>query len=292
MRPQSSNVHRAIARIAGRAKGVVTRSELMEAGLSAGQVKRRVRSGLLIPEFPGVYRVGHAAASTEAKYMAAVKACGEGAALSGLAAAHRMGLIKGRPPAPEVAAPARREIRGILTHESSRIERWTFDGIPTTTVARTLVDLAGRLTEEELTLACHRAQANYGTTPRQVEQVLQHRPTTRGANKLRRAIRGETHVSLSALERKFLRRLGEANLPLPDETNQYAGTKRVDCRWRKQKLTVELDSYTFHNTRHAFEQDRRREREAYARGDDFRRYTWGDVFEDAAPMLKELAGLL
>ena len=62
----------------------------------------------------------------------------------------------------------------------------------------------------------------------------------------------------------------------------------MDCRWPEYGLTVELDSYRFHNTRHAWEQDHRREREARARGDDFRRYTYGDVFENPAPMLAEL----
>jgi hypothetical protein len=55
---------------------------------------------------------------------------------------------------------------------------------------------------------------------------------------------------------------------------------------------VELDSFQFHNSRHTWERDRRREREAYARGDQFRRYTWGDVFETPAPMLAELATIL
>ena len=125
-----------------------------------------------------------------------------------------------------------------------------------------------------------------------MEAVLKRRPTSPGAANLRRAIRGDTHLSLSALERKFLQRLREANLPLPDQTNKIAGSKRVDCRWTQQRLTVELDSYRFHNSRYAFEQDRKRERDAYARGDDFRRYTWGDVFERPAAMLAELRGLL
>ena len=71
-----------------------------------------------------------------------------------------------------------------------------------------------------------------------------------------------------------------------------AGSKRVDCRWPEFQVTVELDSYRFHNSRHSWEADRRREREAYARGDSFRRYTYGDVFEDATQMLRELGGLL
>jgi hypothetical protein len=66
----------------------------------------------------------------------------------------------------------------------------------------------------------------------------------------------------------------------------------VDCRWPAQRLTVELDSYRYHSSRHAWEQDRRREREAHARGDDFRRYTYGDVMERPRLMLAELRVVL
>jgi hypothetical protein len=65
----------------------------------------------------------------------------------------------------------------------------------------------------------------------------------------------------------------------------------VDCRWPEQRLTVELDSYRYHQSRHAWEQDRRREREARVRGDEFRRYTWSDV-EEPRLMLAELRNLL
>ena len=76
------------------------------------------------------------------------------------------------------------------------------------------------------------------------------------------------------------------------QTNRPAGGRRVDCRWPEHRLTVELDSYRYHHSRHAWEQDRRREREARARGDEFRRYTYGDVFEHPAAMLAELRKLL
>ncbi len=66
----------------------------------------------------------------------------------------------------------------------------------------------------------------------------------------------------------------------------------MDCRWPEHRLTVELDSYRYHRSRHAWEQDRRREREAHARGDDFRRYTHDDVLEEPRLMLRELDGLL
>ena len=69
-------------------------------------------------------------------------------------------------------------------------------------------------------------------------------------------------------------------------------SRRVDCRWLDHRLTVELDSYRYHRSRHAWELDRRREREAHARGDAFRRYTHDDVFEQPKPMLAELERLL
>lgn len=117
---------------------------------------------------------------------------------------------------------------------------------------------------QDLARACHEAGVLHGTTPRHVEAVLEHRPNTPGAKQLRRLLHGDVQVTLSALERRFLERLKEAALPLP-EMNRVAGTRRVDCRWPDHRLTVELDSYRFHNTRHAWERDRRREREAHAR---------------------------
>jgi very-short-patch-repair endonuclease len=121
--------------------------------------------------------------------------------------------------------------------------------------------------------------------------VLARRPRSPGAGKLRAVLRGEARVALSKLERRFLERLRQAGLPLP-RTNRPAGGRFVDCRWPDQRVTVELDSYRYHRSRYAWEQDRRREREAYARGDQFRRYTYGDVFEEPEAMLTELRGLL
>jgi very-short-patch-repair endonuclease len=131
----------------------------------------------------------------------------------------------------------------------------------------------------------------HGTTPKQVEAVLAQRPRVKGAAALHAITRGDAHVTLSALERAFLQRLKQAGLPLPD-TNTEASGRRVDCRWPTHHLTVELDSYRYHHSRHAWEQDRRREREAHARGDQIRRYTYADVTEHPHAMLAELAEML
>jgi hypothetical protein len=249
---------------------------------------------VLLREYPGVYFVGHRAPKVEARYLAAIYACGQGALLSGRAAGHLLGLLKGRQPAPEVTTPTERRIEGIHTRRSRKIDRreaTVLRSIPVTTVARTLVDLAGVLALDELARACHEAGVRYRTTPAQVEAILARRPNSRGAAKLRRVLRGEVHVTLSKLEQRFLELLRESGLVLP-HTNRLAGGRRVDCRWQEQRLTVELDSYRYHQSRHAWEQDRRREREARTRGDDFRRYTYGDVLEHPGSMLRELRALL
>ena len=160
-----------------------------------------------------------------------------------------------------------------------------------TTVPRTLVDLAPELSLDALARACHEAGVRYQTTPAQVEIVLARRPNAAGAKKLRQIIHGDAHVTLSKLEARFLELLQDAGLPLP-VTNRQAGSHRVDCRWPEHQLTVELDGYRFHNSRYSWEQDRHREREARARGDDFRRYTWSDVAENPTQMLGELVSAM
>jgi very-short-patch-repair endonuclease len=290
---KGETVEEVLARIARRQHGVVTRKQLLDAGVSSDEIRWRLRQGSLIRVHAGVYRVGHKAPNIEARYHAAVLACGEGAVLSGEAAAYLWGLVKGTAPPPEVTAPKRRRVKGVRTRHARRAETEATlrHGIPITTVPRTLVDLSSLLQLDDLARACHEAGVLHRTTPRHVEAVLELRPNTPGARRLRKVLRGEAHVTLSTLERRFLERLREARLPLPI-TNKPAGEKRVDCRWPQHKLTVELDSYRFHNSRHAWEQDRRREREAHARGDQFRRYTRDDVFEQPQPMLGELSALL
>jgi very-short-patch-repair endonuclease len=181
-------------------------------------------------------------------------------------------------------------IEGVRTQRSRRLDPAdvaVFRAIPVTTVARTLVELAAELSVDDLARACHEAGVRYRVTPKAVEAVLERRPNSRGARNLRRVMSGEVRVSLSKLEARFLEHMRAEKFRLPI-TNRPAGGHRVDWRWPEHGLTVELDGYRFHNSRHSWEQDRRREREARARGDDFRRYTYHDVFEDPRLMLAEL----
>jgi very-short-patch-repair endonuclease len=177
----------------------------------------------------------------------------------------------------------------VLTHvrELAPGDATTHRGIPITTVPRTIVDLAAVLSPPNLARAVHEAAVLHRVEPDQVEEVLARRHNWPGCRGLRAVLHGDVPITQSRLESAFLERLREAGLP-PPRTNKRIGGRIVDCRWPQHRLTVELDSYRYHRTRHAWEQDRRREREARARGDDFRRFTYADVFEDPRAMLSEL----
>lgn len=283
-----------MARIATEHHGVVTATQLLEAGLTRSGVRRRVAKGRLHPLFRGVYRVGHAAPSVLATYMGAVLACGPGAVLSGAAAAFLWGLVKSAAPPAEVSVERDRSIEGVVVHRVRFLagpDRDELHRIPITTVPRTLVDLAGRLSLDALARAAHEAEARHGVDATAVLASLGRRPNSPGAANLREIFEGQHRVTLSELERRFLGVLRSEELPLP-LTNRPKGGRFVDCRWPERRLTVELDSYRYHHSRHAWEMDRRREREARARGDEFRRYTWDDVTVHTALTLRELRPLL
>lgn len=286
---------RLIASLAATSHGVVTRALLLRRGVTRRQLERRLARGTLIRVHRGVYRVGHAAPSVEASYLAAVLACGEDALLGGRAAAWLQRLLGGPPPAPRVWARGAARVPGVVVRRARDVAGWeraSYRGVPCTSVARTLLDLAAGLPLDDLALAAHRAWTENRVGGEQVAAILARHPKAPGRAKLRAVALGEAPVTIGELERRFRRRLREAGLPMPDQSNRVVGSFRVDCRWVTERLTVELDSFGFHNSRVAWERDHRRAREAYARGDEHRRYTYADVLEDPAAMLAELAGLL
>src|SRR5687768_6905523 len=97
-----TTVEQRLAGMAEAAHGVVTRAQILASGVTDAQIEQRLRTGALLREHRGVYRVGHQAPSIGARYLAAVRACGEHALLSGRAAGHLLGLLRGPAPAPEV----------------------------------------------------------------------------------------------------------------------------------------------------------------------------------------------
>jgi hypothetical protein len=284
---------RTVASIARRQNGVVTRPQVLGAGISSSAIGRLTASGLLVAVHPGVYRVGHAAPSLLASYTAAVLACGDDAVLGGRGAAYVQRLVRrGKPPPPEVLTTLDRRPTGVVVCRCRRMDRrdvTRMHNIPMTIVARTVVDLAGRVSTEDLARAVHQAQVLHGVRPHHIEAVLQRRVNAAGAGLLREILRGGP--LLGKLEHLFFSMLKEERLPLP-VVNRKKDGHYVDCRWPEYRLTVELTSFRYHNTRQSWEEDRQRRREARARGDRFREYTWYDVVEHSGPTRTELRRLL
>jgi hypothetical protein len=290
MRPLSSTITRTAA-IARRQHGLVTREQLLTDAIGSSTIKRWLAKGLLHRVHPGVYRFGHRAPSVDATYLAAVLAAGEGAALCGFAAAHLYGALRPAP-APEVTGPADLRLRGVITRRLAPlapVHLRTHRGIRVTSPARTMVDLAGQAPLGVLAEISHQLGVLQRLTAEDVFAAMAQRGRVNGAAKLRAIYVGDAAVILSRLERRFVGLLRSAGFPLP-RTNRKVGSFYVDCRW--PGLTVELLGYRYHGSRHAWERDQRRAREAYARGDEFRTYTWDDVHETAEVVLGELAPLL
>ncbi|MDX6678145.1 MAG: hypothetical protein QOE31_2197, partial [Solirubrobacteraceae bacterium] len=151
-----------IAAVAAEQHGRITTRELRAAGVDKSCAQRWLEDGLLHRVHRGVYAVGHVAPSTLADYVAAVLACGGGSRLSHAPCSHLLKLQRGVPPPPEVtvATTAHRRRPGIVIHRVRDIPQRDvaeLHGIPIMTVPRTLLDLAPRLTPQDLARACHEA---------------------------------------------------------------------------------------------------------------------------------------
>jgi len=288
MRPSGATV----ARIAGSQYGRVTARQLADAGVDRDRLKRWVADGRLRREHVGVFALGNPDLSARGVYASAVLAAGRGARLSHGATAHLLRLSRGAPRPPEVTVPttAHRRRPGIVIHRVRALhvlDTATLDGIPITTVPRTLLDLAPATAPEDLTRLCHEAWVHHRTTPEQIEACVARNPHKPGAAKLRRAQRAD--VTLSDLERGFKALLRGHGLP-PARTNFDLDGDKVDCHWPGLNLTVELHSFRYHATRHGFEQDLARRRRS-----NHVAYSYGDVFErepaTAADLLERVTAL-
>src|ERR1700736_65784 len=147
---------REIAKLAARQKGYVTWAQLLRLGLSEDQIRGRVRRGLLIKVHRGVYAVGHLPQSPIQRAYAAVLACGPKAVLSHGSAATLWGIFKRWDMPFEITAPTSHRHKGITIHRSRTLHRKdirTHLGIRATSPAKTILDMAPRLTDKQLTRA-------------------------------------------------------------------------------------------------------------------------------------------
>jgi Transcriptional regulator, AbiEi antitoxin len=259
MRDQNASRHASVAELARRQYGVVDHGELRELGLSAPAIGRWTAGGKLHRLYPGVYAVGHTAITGHGRWLAAVKACGAGAVLSHTTAAALWDLIRSSSPIIHVTTPNRRSPRGIRVHRVRRLHQddvAVVDRIPVTSVARTLIDLSEVLPLRRLIRAIEQAERLQLFDLNAIRRL----EGRRGITSLRSAIAavtGEPPRVNSDWERDLLDFCDDHDIPRP-ELNVLVEGYQVDALWRAQQVVVELDSWTFHRSRRAFEADRER----------------------------------
>jgi very-short-patch-repair endonuclease len=286
-----------MAALAGKQHGVVCRRQLARIGLDGSAIRRRVAKGRLHRVFPGVYSVGHARLTTEARWMAAVLACGPGAVLSHLDAAALWGIYAGAGARVHVLVLSRRAIAGLCIHRARRLhpdDVTTYTGIPVTTVARTLVDLTDVLNRGRVLRAMREAEyqrlLDQDALTAAVERARGRRRL--GALKAAMARHRPGQIVRDELEHRFLELIHDAGLPEP-ETNVRVRTKRrtyeVDCLWRNEGVAVELDGRAAHERTEAFEEDRRRDAALTAIGLRPVRFTWKRVTGEGREVTAELS---
>jgi len=271
-----------VARRAAAQWGVVSTAELRACGLSRNAISSRVRNGWLHPLHRGVYAVGHASPPLEGRFLAAVKACGAAAVLSHFAAAAIQGFVRwdGRYPEVTVLGSGRRVHRGIRVHRTAVLERPDLarhEGIPITSPARTLVDLAALLEYRPLRRAVRQAQSLRRVDIRQLTQALTRLGSRRGVSKLAKIVATGPAPTRSELEDTVFDLMLDGGLERPDVNVPLVleGRRVVpDFRWPSQQLVVEADGAAWHDDRLSREDDAERQAVLEAHGERILRVTW------------------
>jgi hypothetical protein len=258
-----------LAELASRQYAIVNVSQLSELGFDEAAIRRRVASGRLHRLYRGVYAVGHTVLNRNGRYLAAVMACGDGAALSHRSAAALWGIRPSAAARFDVTVSHTSGVRStaaIVVHRSRRPAHTTrHEGIPVTTPGQTLADLATALPKRALEKAAEQAEAlrlhvakpDGHPGSKRLEQALDHDLGT---------------TTRSPLEDAFLELCDDYGIPRPLVNVVVAGYE-VDFCWPAERLIVETDGYEHHGTREAFERDRAKDARLTALGWRVMRFT-------------------
>jgi very-short-patch-repair endonuclease len=287
-----------IADRATRQHGVISFWQLVEAGFGRGTIAHWLRTGYFRPIHRGVYAVGHSRLTREGRWMAAVLASGRGAVLSHRSTAALLAVRPTSSPRIEVTIPAsgRRGPKAITVHVVRRLhaDEWeTVDGIPATTVARTLFDCAEVLPFWQLERAFEQAERLQLFDLVALQAVCERNPgrrALRAVNRLLQALR-QPPASRSELERLFLDFCRAFGLPEPAFNVVIAGYE-VDAWFVGTKVIVELDSYGYHSSRSAFENDRAKDIDLKLEQFEVIRVTDRRIRNDAPHLADQLRRLL
>jgi Protein of unknown function (DUF559) len=226
--------------------------------------------------------------------MAAVLGCGPDAVLSHRSAATLWGIdSRWRNPV-EVTAPGAHRIAGVRVHRSRTLRPPHINrhlGIPVTSPARTMLDLADVLDDAALARAVNEAQVIGRLRLGDLATLLDGARGRHGHARLRRFVDGDGPPTRSAFEDTFLKFAERHDLPCP-EINQLVEGHEVDMLWRAQRLVVELDGYAFHQYRRPFERDRDRDADLVAAGYSVIRITWQRLTRQTDREMRRLRRLL
>lgn len=282
--------------------GVVGRQQLRELGLGKDAIQHRIAAGRLHRLHAGVYAVGHRLIPKEGWWMAAVLASGPGAVLSHHSAAALWELRGYSERAVEVAVPRKStSLRQIRRHHSPvpPDEQTVKDGIPVTTVPRTILDLAATEPVDVVESLLRESEYREHRDRLSLWDLVERYPGRRGVRKVRSALErlkseppGRRREGLEERFAPFLRRY---RLPLPYFNDWiFLGGKRycVDCHWRETGQIVELDGWQGHGTRSAFRSDRERDRKLRVAGYSVIHLTWAQLDDEPEAVAADLRVLL
>jgi very-short-patch-repair endonuclease len=280
-----SNRHDALLeRLASQRRGVVTRRELLAAGLSPSVVDWCVQSGRLVVDYRGVYRVPSLATS-HSPFVAALVACGEATSLICRRSASALLELLPPPLAQPVDVIVRIRGRGRVAGVRASYlptlpedEMTSHDDIPVATPARTVLDIAGVVSVRELEQALAVALQDRGMQRAELDALLERYPRHHGSGVLRALLRQRRDFrrTRSQAEEALLALLRRADIEEPAMNVVLAGFE-VDCLWQLQRLIVEVDGFAHHSSRAAFQRDRTRTLALTAAGYRVIRVTWEDI---------------
>jgi very-short-patch-repair endonuclease len=299
MAPERSNGLRPIVLLIGPAanhNGLLTRKQLLDAGLTRNFIDGRVRCGLLRRAHTGVYQFGPVSPSY-ARERAALLACNGGVIGRRSAAALWQVLPAQRAIDPVdvvLCAQRHRGVRpGIRVHRCipADDEITTVDGVPVTTLARTLLDI-GTMSVRDLERALGVGERMQMDLRDQLAILLARYPKRRGTRTLRTLrLDGPATFTRSQAEETLVELVRSAGLPMPEMNVMLHGFE-VDCLWRDARLVVEVDGYAFHGSHRAFVRDRRRDSVIIAAGMRVLRLTWRQLTSERDRTLAQLAQAL
>lgn len=293
----------AIAHLAEGQHGVVTLSQLQALGVSASAVRNRAADARLYRIHRGVYAVRHRRPSPRGRWMAATLAYAPTAVLSHASAAELWGIHRSARPQVHITLPSPygRARKGVEAHRSSTLTEADVarvDGIPCTSVSRTLVDLGDHAKRREVERAVDQAEVLRLFDLRAVQDALGRAGRRRGAGVLRAVLAdyaGPTPTRRE-LEERFLALCRGGSVPIP-ETNAWITLDdgvayQADFLWRAEGLIVETDGRDVHTTRSAFEHDRLRDQRLTLAGYTVVRFTWRQVTGEPHRVLRTSRRLL